>query len=223
MFSSCEVRKPSKKCTNGTRVSSVAACATSARSWASCTDADASSAKPVWRTAITSEWSPKIDSPCAASERAATCSTAEVSSPAILYMFGIISSRPCEAVNVVASAPPWSAPCSAPAAPASLCISITAGTVPHTFGCPWLDHSSASSAIGEDGVIGIDAADLVAAVGDRRRRFVAVDGGAHQLGSAIASGRRTNASGGVGAPSGNISIECTGHCSKHARQPVQRS
>ncbi len=69
-------------------------------------------------------------------------------------MFGIISSRPCEAVNVVASAPLCSAPCSAPAAPPSLCISTTVGTVPQTFGRPWLDHSSASSAIGDDGVIG---------------------------------------------------------------------
>ena len=114
----------------------------------------ASSAKPVCRTAITSEWSPKIDSPCAASDRAATCITAEVSSPAILYMLGIISSRPCDAVNVVASAPLCSAPCSAPAAPPSLCISTTVGTVPHTLGCLRLAHSSASSAIGEDGVIG---------------------------------------------------------------------
>ncbi len=154
MFSSCDVRNPSKKCTNGTRVWSVAACATSARSWASCTEAEASSAKPVWRTAITSEWSPKIESPCAASERAATWSTAGVSSPAILYMFGIISSSPCEAVNVVASAPLCSAPCSAPAAPPSLCISTTAGTLPQTLGRSWLDHSSASSAIGEEGVIG---------------------------------------------------------------------
>ena len=154
MFSSCEVRNPSKKCTNGTRVRSVAACATSAMSCASCTDADASRAKPVWRTAITSEWSPKIDSPCAASDRAATCSTAAVSSPATLYMFGIISSRPWEAVNVVASVPPCSAPCSAPAAPASLCISTTEGTVPQRLGRLRLDHSSASSAIGDDGVIG---------------------------------------------------------------------
>ena len=68
--------------------------------------------------------------PWAASERAATCSTVDVSSPAILYMFGIISSRPCDAVNVVLSAPPCSAPCSAPAAPPSDCISITDGTVP---------------------------------------------------------------------------------------------
>ena len=154
MFSSCEVRNPSKKCTNGTRVASVAACATSARSCASCTDAEASCANPVCRTAITSEWSPKMDSPCAASDRAATCSTAGVSSPAILYMFGIISSRPCDAVNVVASAPFCSAPCRAPAAPPSLCISTTDGTAPQMLGRPWLDHSSASSAIGDDGVIG---------------------------------------------------------------------
>jgi hypothetical protein len=84
VFSSCEVRNPSKKCTNGTRVRSVAACATRARSCASCTDAEASSAKPVCRIAITSEWSPKMDRPCAASDRAATCSTVGVSSPAIL-------------------------------------------------------------------------------------------------------------------------------------------
>ena len=55
MFSSWEVRKPSKKWTKGIRVRSVAAWATTARSWASCTDAEASSANPVWRIAITSE------------------------------------------------------------------------------------------------------------------------------------------------------------------------
>ena len=69
-------------------------------------------------------------------------------------MFGIISSRPCDAVNVVLSAPPCSAPCSAPAAPPSLCISTTVGTVPQTLARSWLAHSSASSAIVEDGVIG---------------------------------------------------------------------
>ena len=58
-------------------------------------------AKPVCRQAMTSEWSPKIDSACVASVRAATCIANGVSSPAILYMFGIISSRPCDAVNVV--------------------------------------------------------------------------------------------------------------------------
>src|SRR5665213_3235443 len=71
VFNSCEVRNPSKKCTKGTRVRSVAACATSARSCASWTEAEASIAKPVCRIAITSEWSPKMDRPCAARSLAA--------------------------------------------------------------------------------------------------------------------------------------------------------
>jgi hypothetical protein len=102
---SCEVRKPSKKWRKGTRPSSVATCAISARSWASCTDPEQSSAQPVARVAITSLWSPKMDSAWVASARAATWMTAGVSSPATLYMLGIMRSRPCEAVNVVASAP----------------------------------------------------------------------------------------------------------------------
>ena len=73
VFSSCEVRKPSKKWMKGTRERSVAAWATSARSWASWTESDARSAKPVPRAAITSEWSPKIESACVAIVRAATC------------------------------------------------------------------------------------------------------------------------------------------------------
>ena len=111
------------------REASVAACAIAAKSCASCTEPDASSAKPVCRQAITSEWSPKIESACVASVRAATCMANGVSSPAILYMFGIMRSRPCDAVNVVASAPAWSAPWTAPAAPPSDCISTTCGTV----------------------------------------------------------------------------------------------
>src|SRR5512140_3274420 len=68
---SCEVRKPSKKWRNGTRASSVAAWETRARSCASCTEPEASWAKPIWRQAITSEWSPKIESACAATVGAA--------------------------------------------------------------------------------------------------------------------------------------------------------
>ena len=89
---------------------------TRAKSCASCTDAEQSIANPVWRQAMTSEWSPKIDRACVASVRAVTCMTNGVSSPAILYMFGIISRSPCEAVNVVASAPACSAPWTVPAA-----------------------------------------------------------------------------------------------------------
>ncbi len=48
---------------------------------------------PVWRQAITSEWSPKIESACVASVRAATCMLKAVSSPAILYRFGIIKQQ----------------------------------------------------------------------------------------------------------------------------------
>ena len=69
-------------------------------------------------------------------------------------MFGIISSRPCDAVNVVESAPACKAPWTAPAAPPSLCISITCGTLPHRFSFPSADHWSAHSPIGDEGVIG---------------------------------------------------------------------
>jgi hypothetical protein len=154
VFSSCDVRKPSKKWTNGSRAPSVARCAMAAMSWASCTDAELSRQTPVWRTAMTSWWSPKIERPCVANDRAATWKTVDVSSPAIRYMFGIISSRPCDAVNVVDSAPPCSAPCMAPAAPPSDCISMTVGTCPHTLARRCAAHSSASSAIVELGVIG---------------------------------------------------------------------
>ena len=116
---SCEVRKPSKKWRNGhARLAASPRARSSAKSCASCTEFDASSANPVGRHAMTSEWSPKIESACVATVRAATCMQKGVSSPAILYMFGIISSRPCDAVNVVASAPAWSAPWTAPGGPA---------------------------------------------------------------------------------------------------------
>ena len=62
--------------------------------------------------------------------RAATCIANGVSSPAILYMFGIMRRRPCDAVKVVVSAPACSAPWTAPAAPPSDCISMTSGTTP---------------------------------------------------------------------------------------------
>ena len=62
--------------------------------------------------------------------------------------------REREAVKVVAIAPACSAPCTAPAAPPSDCISATSGTTPQRLVFPRLAHSSQSSAIGELGVIG---------------------------------------------------------------------
>ncbi len=151
---SCDVRKPSKKCRNGTRDRNVAAWDTSAKSCASCTEPAESIAQPVLRACITSLWSPKIDNACVAIVRAATWTTVGVSSPAILNMLGIMRSKPCDAVNVVANAPFCSAPCNAPAAPASDCISTTSGTTPHRLGRPAAAQSSACSPIGEAGVIG---------------------------------------------------------------------
>ncbi len=132
----------------------VARWATRARSWASWTDDEARRAKPVCLVAMTSEWSPKMDNACVATVRAATWITAGVSSPAILYMLGSMSSSPWEAVNVVLSAPAVNDPCIAPAAPASLCISTTSGITPQRFGLPWWDQVSASSPIGDAGVMG---------------------------------------------------------------------
>ena len=120
----------------------------------SCTEADESIAQPVVRQAITSPWSPKIDKAWVATVRAVTWKTVAVNSPAILNMLGIISNRPCEAVNVVVSAPACNEPCTAPAAPASLCISTTSGTVPKMFFRPAAAQASGSSPKPDEGVIG---------------------------------------------------------------------
>ena len=54
---------------------------------------------------MTSEWSPKMFSACVDTVRAETWNTAGSCSAAILYMLGIISSRPWDAVYVVVRAP----------------------------------------------------------------------------------------------------------------------
>ena len=121
---------------NGTFDFRVARCATNPRSSTSCTEADARRANPVWRVAMTSEWSPKMERACPARARAETWKTVGKSSPAILYMFGIINRSPCEAVNVVVNAPAASDPCTAPAAPDSACISVTCSGWPKMFFLP---------------------------------------------------------------------------------------
>ena len=91
-------------------------------------------------------------------------------------MFGIISSRPCDDVKVVPSAPACSAPCRAPAAPPSLCISMTLGTVPQMFFSPIDDQASDDSPMGDEGVIGIDGGHFADVVGHVRYGFVAIEG-----------------------------------------------
>ena len=76
------------------------------------------------------------------------------SSPAILYMFGIMRRRPCEAVKVVVKEPVVSEPCTAPAAPPSDSISTIEGIEPQMFVLHMEASSSHVSAMGEDGVIG---------------------------------------------------------------------
>ena len=67
-------------------------------------------AKPVCRQAITSLWSPKMDRAWVDRARALTWNTQGSSSPASLYMVGIMSSSPWEAVKVVQRAPQAAAP-----------------------------------------------------------------------------------------------------------------
>ena len=121
---------------------------------ASCTELLHSMPKPVDRQAITSLWSPKMDRAWMLSARALTWNTAGSSSPASLYMLGIISSRPWLAVKVHPRAPPCISPWSAPAAPASDCIWITRTVWPKRFFLPRAAHSSTSSAMGLEGVMG---------------------------------------------------------------------
>ena len=64
----------------------------------SCGEEEASSAKPVFLTLITSEWSPKMESAWADSVRADTWNTPGSISPAILYMLGIMRRSPWDAV-----------------------------------------------------------------------------------------------------------------------------
>src|ERR1051326_4012362 len=153
-MTSCEVLKPSKKWMNGTRDLSVAAWEIRARSATSWTEFEESIAKPVDRAAMTSLGPPNTQRAGVATALAAIWKTVDVSSPAILNILGIIRRSPCEEVNVVASAPPCSAPWIAPAAPPSLCISITRGIDPQRFFLPAEDHSSDHSPIAEEGVMG---------------------------------------------------------------------
>ena len=56
--------------------------------------------------------------------------------------------------SVVERAPDCSAPCIAAAAPPSCCISMMSGIVPQIFRRPPTERASASSPIGDEGVIG---------------------------------------------------------------------
>jgi len=124
------------------------------RSVTSWTLPEHSRARPAPRTLMTSEWSPKMDRAWVATVRAATWKTTGASSPPTLNMTGIMSRRPWLEVKVVARAPVETAPCRAPAAPASLCISTTLGTTPNRLGLRAAAQASQASPMLEEGVMG---------------------------------------------------------------------
>ena len=93
-------------------------------------------------------------SACDAKALADTWNTPGKFSPAILYMFGTINNKPCDAVNVDAKAPATKAPCTEPAAPPSDCNSVTCTVSPNKFLRPSAAQTSIASGIGDDGVIG---------------------------------------------------------------------
>ena len=95
---SWEVLNPSKKLQNGILALIADKWATADKSITSWTEPSASIAKPVCLAAITSWWSPKIFNEDVANALADTWNTPGNISPAILYMFGIINNKPCEAV-----------------------------------------------------------------------------------------------------------------------------
>ena len=95
-----------------------------------------------------------MDRAWVARARAETWVTPGSRLPAILYMLGIISKRPWEAVKVVVRAPAVREPCTAPAAPPSDCMTDTFTGWPNMFFRPSADHLSASSAITDEGVMG---------------------------------------------------------------------
>ena len=155
---SCEILNPSKKFIKGICAFMADRCATADKSITSCTEPSQSIAIPVCLAAITSWWSPKILNEDVAIALAATWTTPGSLSPTSLYKFGIISNNPWDAVYVVPRVPACKAPWSAPAAPASDCISTTFTGWPKIFFLPLATHSSTCSAIGDEGVIGnIDA------------------------------------------------------------------
>ena len=78
-------------------------------------------------------------------------------------------------MKVVASAPPCSAPWTAPAAPASDCISTISGTCPHRFGSPGRRPRVGELAHRAGRSDRVDGDHLGQLVRDARRRLVAVD------------------------------------------------
>ena len=175
---SCEVRKPSKKWRNGTRERERRRLRDQRRGPAPPATEPEREHREAGLRGRPSRRSGRRRSRARASRACAPrrACTNGVSSPAILYMFGIMRSRPCDAVNVVASAPAWSAPCTAPAAPRlGLHLDDVGDRAPEVR--PALRGPLVGElAHGGGGRDRVDRDHLARAMGDRGDRLVAVEG-----------------------------------------------
>ena len=172
---SCEVRKPSKKWRNGTPHSSVAA-----RAIAAMCEPPEPIRSRTGRTRLGGSHHVGVVAEnrerMSGEVRAATCIAKADSSPAILYILGSSGAAPGggegrrERTRLERTVD------------GARCASLLTasrprpGRLPQRFVLPWPDHWSASSPIGELGVIGKIAITSLNAESDRGRRLVAVDG-----------------------------------------------
>jgi hypothetical protein len=166
VLTSCEVRKPSKKWTNGTRVRSVAAWAIERHVVGLLHRAP----RPAGRTPVPHRHHVGMVAedrqPLRGQRAGRDMEHRRGQFTGDLVHVGSISIRPCEAVKVVVSAPACRAPCIAPAAPPSLCISTTVGTLPQRLVLPVAGPLVGQLGHGRGRRDRVDRADLVEAVGD---------------------------------------------------------
>ena len=123
-------------------------------------------AKPVGRAAITSEWSPKMES--AGGDGAGGYVEHRRSQlPGDLVHVGEHQEQTLRCGEGGGQRPGLQLEWTAPAAPASLCISTTSGTTPQRFGLPACDQASANSPMGDAGGDRVDGDHLAQGVGNR--------------------------------------------------------
>ena len=111
-------------------------------------------AHPGARQAMTFSWSPKMERACVAMARAAMWNTVDVELPGDFVHVGDHEKQSLGRGKGRRERARGGRPCTAPAAPASDCISTTEGMVPQIFFVPSADSSSATSPIVDEGVIG---------------------------------------------------------------------
>ncbi len=195
VFNSCEVRNPSKKCTNGTRVASVAACATNARSWASWTEAEASSRE----AGLPNSHHVRL----VAEDRQSLCRQrpgGDVQHGGRQLAGDLVHVRDHEQQALRSGERRRQRPALQRTVQRPRCSALALHLHDGGHGAPHVGPSLARPLVRQLGHRRrrrdrVDAADLVEPVGDRGGSLVAVDRRAHQSGS------------------GNMSIACTGHCS----------